>query len=299
MRVDNDREPSSPTPTVDFLSVISHGITCSLGLLTLVLGPMSFIYAHAKLPEPWSKVACVLGAVLAVVFLEQEPTLVLWGFLFSLISADTVSRGVLKRIGFIRVLGMGMISAVIIICALAYSAKAHPWDFWVQLVGESINLVSAQWAKAGMQPGLDWEQLKKIFIHQGPWHLLSLMLIAFWLGVGFSAHRGWFDPEQPWSAKGLAEIPLFKWPSYVFFGLIVVVALNVIPFLGALMGLLRSWMFIQGTVVLSRWLKHQKVSAERKALIYSLGVFPGFYALMGLGIVSPWLKAALVRRKTK
>ena len=48
-------------------------------------------------------------------------------------------------------------------------------------------------------------------------------------------------------------------------------------------------MFIQGCVSLSQLLARRMVQARSRTLIYSVAILLGFYVLMGMGVISPWL----------
>jgi hypothetical protein len=54
-------------------------------------------------------------------------------------------------------------------------------------------------------------------------------------------------------------------------------------------------MFIQGSVCLALFLEQRRVRRGVRTLIYSMATVLGFYALVGMGIMSPWI----LRRKNR
>jgi hypothetical protein len=248
------------------------------------------LLSHARLAEPWPKFAAIIGALVAVAVFEQSPVLVILAFVYGLVCADTVVRLVPKPWGFARVLLVGMGVAVASVFALSQLENQNVWQYWVQQVTQSAEAFSAQWKVSGVDPGVDWQRWKQVLIYQGPFQYLTILLLTFWIAVGAAAHFAWTDPTGPWSAASLKAIPLLKTPSFVFLGLFVVVALRIVPEFAGLLGVGLGWMFVQGTIVLARWLGQRQLTRQQRTLAYCLSIFPGFHAVIGLGVIGPWFR---------
>lgn len=297
MRLDNDRPVESGQPPIpDFFSVLTYGLLCSFGIMTFLLSPLVMVYSHSRLVEPWAKLAAVIGALVAVCLWEWDPVSVIVAFVFGLVCADTVTRGVPKAWGFVRVMASGAAVAVGVVVVLSSYENLGPWQYWVQHVGHAFDVIAEQLKNSPNNATLDLSQLKHMVIYQGPFQFLTVLLLIFWLAVGTAAHFGWTPATSPWGGKGLKAIPLHKWPSFVFLGLFMVVTFKTGPLMGTqigpqiggLLSIGLGWMFIQGTVVLARWLNQRKMTQQQKTLAYCLGIFPGFHALIGLGVIGPW-----------
>ncbi len=288
MRLDNDRPVEQQTPAPDFFSVLSFGVLCGLGIVSFLFSPLAMLWAHTRMVEPWPKLAAVIGAVVAIAVFNQSPAVVVLSFVYGLVCADTIIRGISRPVGFLRVVAVGMTITTLVIVFLARMENLDPWAFWVRQVSDTVDALAIQWQQSSAEP-MDWNAWKQIFIHEGPFQYVALLLLTFWFAVGAGAHFGWTESPNPWSANNLKAMPLLKSASFVFLGLFVVVAFRIIPGLSGLLGIGRAWMFVQGSVVLSKWLGLRNLTRPQKTLAYCLGIFPGFYALIGLGVIGPWL----------
>ena len=134
--------------------------------------------------------------------------------------------------------------------------------------------------------------MRAILFYEGPFLYLSAALLSVWLSVGVVAHMGWLPSDHPLSSEGLRRLRLPRWASFVFLVLFVAAFSSPIKFQYLFSGFFRlagALMFIQGCVFLSEMLSRKLIQPRARTFIYSAAILIGFYALMGVGAVSPWI----------
>lgn len=296
MRVVNDKQETTETKVLDPLSLVTHSILTAFGVLSVVFSPLPMIVAAVRLPEPWSKVAAILGAILALLFFNVEPAVVVMTFVFGLFVADGVSRDV----KFWPMLGQaGSVATLVSFVALLICAQwdgVTPLQFWLLLCdGFMTQLQSA----IKLQDPLQWDFLRSTLVHEGPFLLLSSVFLSFWLSLGLAAHLGLMKPGSPYSSEGLRQIRLPMWSSGIFLALFILV--NILSEKGFhwLLGLYRvsaSLMFIAGSVCISQVLARKGTSPRLRTVIYSSLMVLGFPIVVGVGVLGPWfLRKSAVR----
>src|SRR5580693_7719165 len=117
MRVLNDREEQTEPSELGFFSIASYALLTAVGIATVIFGPLPMIVGHMRLSDPWPKVAALLGALIALTFLEVPAPLVVMTFIFGLFVADGVWKETafwkLVRDAALLALGMGFLAALI------------------------------------------------------------------------------------------------------------------------------------------------------------------------------------------
>jgi hypothetical protein len=152
VRLDNDRPVEQQTPAPDFFSVLSFGVLCGLGIMSFLFSPLAMLWAHTRLIEPWPKLAAVIGAVVAIAVFNQSPAVVVLSFVYGLVCADTITRGIARPIGFLRVIAVGMTITTLVIVFLARMENLDPWAFWVRQVSDTVDALAIQWQASSQNP---------------------------------------------------------------------------------------------------------------------------------------------------
>lgn len=292
MRLVNDnseRGPQSPEP-VNLLSVPLYALLCAVGFSSVILSPFVIILAHRRLPDYWPKVVSILGAIIALVVLEVPLTAVLLSFILGIFVADSVQRQVplwqLLARSLLLAVALAFLGLVILNQWGERQGLAALWLSWVDKVIEQ--------AQRGMvmTPDWDWDQARKILTYQGPFYFLSGCVLSIWLSIGLGAHLSWQKEEDLYSAKRLRSLRLSVkfiagifalWVANLLLGNQTHFVLAGVLHLGLMV------LFIQGTIVLSIFLDRKQWKRGWRAFVYSVFIFLGFYALVGLGLFSPVL----------
>lgn len=296
MRVVNDHEEKSGRPEpVSFFALLFYALICALGFSSVFMSPFSLILAHRRLPEFWPKVAGILGALLALLFLDVPPHVLVFIFVFGIFVADGIQRQVplwrlLTLSGFL-VFVLGLLGLVMV------AGGVEPGELlstWAGFVDKVIN----QAKENGLiKSEVDWAQLREILFYQGPFYFVSGALLSVWFSIGLAAHFKWQEDSDAYSAESLRKLRLPVWFSFFVLGLWGLSLLKNGAF-SFLVGGVSQFGFlalsIQGTFLVSLFLKQKRWRAGLRAIIYSLFIFIGFYALVGLGLMSPMI---LIRKK--
>jgi hypothetical protein len=289
MFVVNDRKETEQPPEMGVFAVISHSMLSALGITTVFLGPLPMIFAQLRLEQPWPRVTALFGAVLALAVLRAPVGPVLATFIFGLVVAEAVAAGdgfwklLIKTVCLAGGLGaLGLLAA-----ARMDGVSALP--YWGQVVdGVVTQMKAAVTADATFQ----WDAVRAVLFYEGPFLLLSGAILSFWLSVGVAAHLGWFEEKHALSAQSLRRLRLPVWVSAVFVGLFIVTAqagAGGAGYWGGVFRLLGSLIFIQGCVALSNLMEIRQVAPRVRTFVYLVSIVLGFYALVGMGVVGPWL----------
>jgi len=304
MRVLNDKKAAAGNnkpPDTDLLAVLAFGILGAAGIATILLGPLPMLLSHLRLKEPWPKVAAVLGAVLAIMFLPQVPLwAVVWCFVLGLVAADGATRGTTFWPLLFRVVGVSVVGGAALI--LSQSLFAAPQvgiaKFWAGLIVAALSDV-----REIIEPnlaGLKWEDFVLMVERQSPFFYVSSSALAFWFSIGIGSHLGWFK-KGPYAAKRLRKLQFPRWISLACLtGILASRLLVNEPWAWILSGISHLFgvlMFIQGTVVVSRILERRQLSHWARSVIYSLLIAMGFYVTVGLGLISEWVKVPAGRKE--
>lgn len=289
MRVVNDKKESdSRQQPMSLLALPLYALLCAIGFSSVFMSPLAVILTHRRLPEFWPKVVSITGAVLALLLLEVPMPVVLISFVFGVFVADSVHREVPFWLLAIRSVAL---SAVLGGLGLAVASHLHAQSNLLEGWRNLVNLAVTQAQQGGIfGPELDWEMMRKSLFYEGPFFYLAASLLSLWLSIGLSAHLGWQSEDTTYGAKQLRALHLPAWLSIATVALWVLdllVASQFTYLLAGCLDLLVVVFFIQGCATLSVFLNHKKFARGTRAIIYSLFIVFGFYALVGLGLMSP------------
>lgn len=290
MQILNDKlKESKESPKTNLIEVLLYALYCGLGTATVVLGPLSAIRAHLKLNEPWGPLAILVGAIIALIYFHLPIPVVVGVFVIGLFVSDSARKNVplwplLQRTSLL-VLLLAAAGAL----WMSYSRDLSLSVFWGGLVDGWIE--QFQGSVKNIE-AIAWDVLRGILFYQGPFLLLSFTLLSVWISIGTAAHFRWFPPSHELCADKLQRMQLPVGYSVCFVVLLGASLIPLAPLSHWFSGLLRVVgvvMFIQGCVFLSLLLCKKKVSHGAKTLIYPVLLLLGFYAVVGMGVLNPWL----------
>ena len=291
MRVVNDNKQEEKTAgnELGFVAVASYSFLTALGIATVILGPLPMILSHIRLSDPWPKVSALLGAVLALALLDVPLPFVILVFVFGLFVSDTFGRvssfWKLLALAFLVSVGLG----VGILLTGAHTDKVSLLAYWGQGVDSLVKDIQSA---VTVDKSFKWEMMRALLFYEGPFLYLSAAILSVWLSVGAVAHMGWLTADHPFSSESLRRLRLPRWVSIAFLALFVAVFSSPTKFQYLFSGVFRlagALMFIQGCIFLSEVLSRKMVQPRSRTFIYSAAILIGFYALMGVGVVSPWI----------
>lgn len=299
MRVLNDRRPENEqAPEMSFFAIAVHGLFTALGILFPVIGPLPMIASHQQLPEPWPKVAALVGSILAMTLLSVPAEVVIPTFVIGVFIADRVGR----EVSFWRLfastlsLGLGLAFLGLFLGARARGMAVVP--YWEALVNSVVSELKQANTMLALNPKFDWDMARRALIGSGPLFALSALVTSFWVSVGLSAHLGFIArPGHPYSGTELRKLRFPNWISLLFVSVFIADRFHltgewvVLPGVLAVLG---SVMFIQGTILMSDLFARRAIQGGVRTLLYCLMVL-NVYAVVGLGVVSPWF----LRRRSK
>jgi hypothetical protein len=293
---DNPEQKTGSSEPVNLFSLPFYALMCALGFSSIVMSPLAVIWVHRKLPEYWPKVVSIVGAVIALLFLDAPVTAVLLSFVVGVFVADNVKRQV-------PVWGLLFRSSILAatLAIIALGVKDQMGDrvglltLWTQLVSKGVQ----QAQEGGLVVNqVDWEQIRQVLFYQGPFYFLSGTMLSVWLSLGLAAHLKWQTDDDLYSAKKMRSLRLPWFISLIALVLwgasFLVQGTSPKMILAGVLNLVLSALFIQGTVLLSMFLDQKRWGQMVRTLIYTLFVFVGFYALAGLGLMSPLI---LIKKK--
>jgi hypothetical protein len=293
MRVINDRDEKAESTQVDIFAVMAHGLFCAVGFAAQILGPLPVIGSYAKLSEPWPKVAALLGAVLALTLFQRPPMVVFILFGFSLFVADSLWRGVpvlrLVLTSMIVAAALGVASLFLFAGLQRLGVPA----FYTQIV-DSLYEQAVLVSKAlSVNQADDGEMLRNYFRFQGPFAYLSMAVLSLWMSVGVATHFGWIPKGHAYSSEKLREFRMPTWFSVMFGALFVAELLlgNRVPYLlDGVFIITTAILFIPGTITISDILHRRKVPSGQRTMLYCFAVVLGFYFVLLMGAVAPWIR---------
>lgn len=297
MRVVNDKQEKTEPSELGFFSIAAYAILSAFGIASVILGPLPMILAHVRLADPWPKVTALLGAVIAVTFLEVPLPLVMMTFVLGLFIAD----GVWKETGLWALVRNASLAAAVLalllLTVLAQVEKTTPAAYWSSLVGSVIGQL-----QTALKPDGDfkWDVMKAKLLYQGPFLYLSAVILSLWFSVGIAAHLGWFESGHRFSADSLRELRLPAWitlPGFALYLATFAGGAAAHPVLGGLAQIFGALLLIQGLVCLSVGLARFAVPSRARTLIYVVSIVVGFYILIGAGALGPVLLSSSFRTK--
>lgn len=292
MRIVNDREAKPEPQEAGFLEVFSYSLLCAVGISSGFFAPLAMLVCHLKLPENFARISSVIGAGIALVLLGAYAPGVMIAFVVSLYVADRAARDEsLWRLLFGGA-AIGMIAAISIVYVGALREQSGLLVFWKaqvsRFVGAEEFARAAEWAFGAEATGMAREFLTV----QGPSVFVSAVLVSVWLAVGIGAHLNWFSPSSALSADGLRKIKSSR--VLVIAYALSILAILVLPpayrwFAECSMRILSSLVLIQGTIAMARLLAARGATPGVRTFVYALGLTFGYYGVIGLGIIGPWV----------
>ncbi len=290
MRVVNDKQDPVEVKSVDIFALISQMFLVSVGIATWVFAPMTMVLSHCRFTNPWSKVSGLGGAILALLFLEVSLAQVVIGFVLSLFVADSLQKEVKPFQLLSQSLAVALVAAAGCLIWGSITENIRVQDFWGRWVAELIEKLKATHALDG---AMNIAVIKDLILYEGPFLYLLASLLSIWIAVGAAAHFGWVKEEKsPYSAVSLKAFRVPRWLSLCFiisFALTLVVTSRYQYLVGGVFRVLSGFIFIQGSICLSILLAQRGVRHSVRTFIYCVAVLLGFYALVGMGIMSPWI----------
>jgi len=239
--------------------------------------------------------SALVGAVVALTFLEIPLNFVVLAFVFGIFVGDGVAREK-KLWSFLAAVGaLALVSGLGMLSAQAIGENVSLLPYWHQLVHGAVGQVQASIQGTEIR---NWGQVESLLLYQGPFLYIAVALISFWLSIGLVAHLGWFPEVHPLSGTQLRKLRLPRWTVFAFF--ILSLATMVGPdwlqrTASGFVFLVGTLLFIQGCLALSQLLMRRQVRPRVRTLLYSLSVVFGFNMLVAVGMISPWIARKLQR----
>lgn len=292
MRVVNDRDEKTESQDLGFFSVAAHSILCAFGMSTGFFSPLPMIGAHMRLGDPWPKVAVLGGALIALSVIQVPVSAVVLLFVFGLYVSDAIWRETsFGRLFFGATLVAGSAAAAAFVVSAELS-QSGLWQHWNFIVDSLISNLESLQKNLQVDVGFDSAKYKNEILYEGPFLYISAMLYSMWASLGLAAHLGWVPEGHPYSASSLRQLRFPVWVSLAFLatylGGVFVAQEPIRHVCAGVSRLLGVLMFVQGCIYLSEMLARKMVRPRVRSLIYSISIVFGFYAVVGIGIVSPW-----------
>lgn len=282
----NDKKPS--VEPVNLFSLPFYALLCGLGFSSVLMSPFAVILVHRRLPEFWPKVVSIAGALIALGFLEVPLPVVLLSFVLAVFVADSIQRQVpfwtlMVRAGLLSAL-MGIVGLIVI---SRPTGLMEVFMFWAQFVDKVIQQARDSQL---LMPEWDLNVLRNLLFYQGPFYFLSGCLLSVWFSIGLAAHLKWQPEEDIYSSQSLRKLRLSH--SFVLLAFLVWVgnAFNRTSSQNWIAGFLHVLFVVlsmQGTILLSTFMAQRGWKNGIRSCVYVSFILVGFYALAGLGLMSP------------
>lgn len=289
MRVVNDQKDKNPKgDSVSLLSLPFYALLCGLGFSSLLMSPFAVILVHRRLPDYWPKVVSISGALIALLLLEVPLPVVLLSFVLAVFVADSIQRQVPVWTLMVRTAALTSILGVIGLAVASQSTDltqlSSIWSLFVDKVIQQVQLNNL------LMPGWDLAMVRNLLFYQGPFYFVSGCLLSAWFSIGLAAHLKWQPEKDAYSSQSLRTLNL-PWAMSL---LVLVIwganAFNRTPSASVIAGLLHTFFVVfsmQGTIVLSRFMSLKGWKGGFRVFAYLGFWIVGFYALVGLGLMSP------------
>ncbi len=287
MNILNDTPRKETAPPLDPFRVITLALFAGAAMSTFLLAPMPLLLAGWRLPEPWSKVVGLGGAAIALLVLEAPMPWVAVAFSMALVFSDQVNR----QKPLWGALGMSVLVSLLVAVGVFFFqvrlAHESPMPFWRDFIHALVTEMQTFFEG---KSGVDFALLEQTLYQQAPFLLAGLAFVSSWISLGAAAHFGWVHPEKGPSSRTLrASMQLPAWFSVLASFSFLASILFTLPFYAAgVVRFLGCLLFMQGTLCLSDILSRRRVSRAGRTWVYVLSVVFGFYALLALGVISPW-----------
>ncbi|MFM8270320.1 MAG: DUF2232 domain-containing protein [Pseudomonadota bacterium] len=289
MRLVNDQDEKKPrVDSVNLLSLPFYALLCGLGFSSVLMSPFAVILVHRRFPDYWPKVVSIGGALVALLLLEVPLPVVLLSFVLAVFVADSIQRQVpvwtlIFRTVFLSSV-LGLIGLGVVGQSMGTSNLVSIWTQFVERVGQQAQ-------QSGLLvPGWDLPTLRNLLFYQGPFYFLSGCLLSVWFSVGLAAHLKWQSDNDVYSSSNLRTLKL---PWSMSLGVLIIWSLNAFNnnssqyWIAGLLHLFFVVLSIQGITVVSVFMAQKNWKSGVRAFVYVGFILVGFYALVGLGLMSP------------
>ncbi len=305
MRVLNDIEDKKSPREFDAGALLAHVLYSSMGFLaagtaiTLPFMLLPMIISHLKLEEPLPKVAALLGALIGVTVFQLPLSLVLIVFVLGIFVGEGVRRKRKPWPLLVQGLGVALLMAGGWLWAMASSEGMNIIAYWNSLVAALV----ANFEKVEMfRQVIGVDEFRNRLTFQAPFFYAFMILLILWTSLGIASFLKWYPANHPFTGAKLRQLRLPHVVSAAFLTLFVLRLFRENTYFLWVDGLflvVGMFAYIEGTVVLSNVLQRRKVGRLPRALTYSISMTLGFYALMGLGVLSQWVLSRGTRTETE
>ncbi len=287
MNIINDNKKEAVVTALDPFAIFTLVLLAGAAFSSFFLAPLPLLSAQWRLPNPWPKAVAVLGSVVAVVVLETPVPWAIVAFVLGVVFADQAHTQKSLWRALNTSVAAAFLAAIGLLVLHSQMNQMGPLIYWQSFVHTLVESVQVS-VQSGFQ--MDWPVLESLLVHQGGFFLVGLCLISCWVSLGTASHFGWLKPGKRLSGSVLRKQMRLSPAIAVFASGLYIVAFSFpVPFY--ILGLTRivgCVLFIHGTVCLSDILSRRKMPKGPRTWIYVLSVLFGFYALLALGVVSPW-----------
>ncbi len=286
MDVLNDRRKET-APEVDLFQVLTLALFAGAGFSTFFLAPLAILVAEWRLPPPFPKVAALGGALVAALVLAAPVPWVAVAFVLSILFSHLLKQTLQLWSSLAVAVATAMVVALGLLFFNAALRGVPPLPFWNAFISQLMVEVKSAF-DSGV--GVDWATVETLFRLQAPFLLTAVCLVSAWISVGMGAHFGWLGPEKAVDGNFLRKAARLPFGFSMAASLLVAFSLA-IPLPYWAVGITRIFgclLFIQGSACLSDILLRRKVSRAARSWVYVISVVFGFYALLALGMISPW-----------
>ena len=292
MKVVNDNPKSNPAQhQVAMGSFVYYSILITFGFLTLIFSPLPIILTNQRLPLLWARASTLMGAIFAIIFFDAPVFLVVISFSYGLVAAELIGKGLRLRYLVPQVFGVVLLIAGLL---LAVSAERYHISFG-QVVTQGVAQIISEIKKNNMINGHPLLVLSGIDLsYELPFLVLTSFILSLWLSIGIASHFAWFPVGHRYHSDQIRRCSnSSSWFSVGFSALFIltIFSKNAIIHLWCpgVLKVLSAFLFIRGSISLSILLAHKQLSMMMRTVFYGVSIVFAFYAILALGIISPWL----------
>lgn len=283
MQLLNDRSLPEKRPSgVNPLVFVSQTLLISIGLGSFALAPLCFVYVYLHSDFLPARVSALVGAVVALLFLEMPVEQVLFFFSVSSVLGELIHA----RRPFWAVVSRTVGFAIAVFCALiawgAHDRGMAALDFFDHRLASLIMNIQT------LSPSLiyaDTARLESFLRFQAP---LLMPFLWIWYTIGVAANLHWFPPGHPLSGSSLRCLTLPRWGVLAFLAaslstLFAPPGFQPAALIAVQMGFVVF--YVQGFLLLSSILHVKKLSISKRRLLYGAALIIGMYPLAIVGLL--------------
>ncbi len=290
----SERGNLAPHTRIDWFLFFSFVFFIGFSFISFFFVPAAMIYGHFRINNLLlARASALLGAIFAI-FLGIPKELVIFSFVLGLLVSDYVLKpnGTFFRL-LIKSLFTLKILALIFLLLLAYSEKIGIYEYWIKTAENAAAYLTTSQLFSNTTNS---SELSKFIVFEGPFLYLSAVSLSVWFSVGLCSHFSLFKENHWLNAESLRKISISPYIGISYLVFWILRLLNIINGIGIIPGifdLIGVFLFIQGNIYLSKILLDKKIMQPSRTLIYSISLSFGFYVILVLGIVFPWINLLL------